>query len=208
MHPNPVFHDATRAQNLTFARKRGFGVLTINGADGPLVSHVPFVLTPDDKSVEAHLVRSNPIARALKDGAAKAVLAVSGGDSYVSPDWYGIDDQVPTWNYLAVHMRGELRLRADSDLRGHLDDLSGEFEKRLHPKPLWTADKVDADALVKMMRMIVPVRMHIAEVDGTWKLGQNKGHAARRAAGGAIAEHGLGQEVQDIARRMNEATDR
>ena len=41
-----------------------------------------------------------------------AVLAVIGPDGYISPDWYGtheqVPDQVPTWNYIAVHLRGIL----------------------------------------------------------------------------------------------------
>ena len=59
------------------------------------------------------------------------MLAVSGPDSYVSPDWYGTGtaDQVPTWNYVAVHIRGTLRRRADETLRAHLDALSARFER-------------------------------------------------------------------------------
>jgi len=60
--------------------------------------------------VHAHLVRSNPIAQCLRAGERKAVLAVSGPDAYVSPDWYArMPDQVPTWNYVAVHLRGTRR---------------------------------------------------------------------------------------------------
>ena len=65
MHPNPVFHDADAARNLAFARDRGFGVLAMNAPEGPLISHVPFVLSGDGASVALHLVRSNPIARLL-----------------------------------------------------------------------------------------------------------------------------------------------
>ena len=92
----------------------GFGVLAVgNGeADVPLLSHVPFIVAEDGAAVHAHLVRANPIARLLAAGERPAVLAVSGPDGYVSPDWYGAEpDQVPTWNYVAVHLRGTLRLR-------------------------------------------------------------------------------------------------
>jgi len=39
---------------------------------------------------------------------ASAVLIVSGRDAHVSPDRYGLPDQVPTWNKVAVHLRGHL----------------------------------------------------------------------------------------------------
>ncbi|MEM8657872.1 MAG: FMN-binding negative transcriptional regulator, partial [Pseudomonadota bacterium] len=47
MHPNAAFRKPTRDQNIAFARERAFGVLTLAGPDGPLASHVPFVLSPD-----------------------------------------------------------------------------------------------------------------------------------------------------------------
>ncbi len=113
MHPNPAYRTASTAQNLSFARERGFGVLTIGGADGPLASHIPFVLSADDATFGAHVVRSNPIAGLLEGEGVSALMIISGPDAYISPDWYGLDDQVPTWNYVAVHLRGTLRRLPD-----------------------------------------------------------------------------------------------
>lgn len=204
MHPNPAYRQSPREINLAFVRERGFGTLTINGADGPLMSHVPFRLAEDGASAELHLVRSNPIARALSEPLA-ALLAVTGPDAYVSPDWYGMADQVPTWNYIAVHLRGHLSALPAEALRDHLDRLSEAFETRLAPKRPWHTAKMPADVLERMMRMIVPCRLDIATVDGTWKLAQNKPDAARLAAAGALAAGGIGQEVGALAVLMTTA---
>ncbi len=198
MHPNPAYRQSPREINLAFVRERGFGTLAINGADGPLMSHVPFRLAEDEASAELHLVRSNPIARALSEPLA-ALLSVTGPDAYVSPDWYGMADQVPTWNYVAVHLRGHLSALPAEALRGHLDRLSEAFETRLAPKRPWHTAKMPADVLERMMRMIVPCRLDIATVDGTWKLAQNKPDTARLAAAGALAAGGIGQEVGGLA---------
>ena len=107
MHPNPIFHTESAERNLAFARARAFGVLAVNGADGPMMAHVPFLIDEDGAQLHLHLVRSNPIARALK-APMQARSAVSGADGYISPDWYGVPDQVPTWNYVAVHLTGVL----------------------------------------------------------------------------------------------------
>ena len=203
MHPNPIFHGAETAQNLAFARERGFGVLAVSSEEAPLISHVPFLLSEDGNWAELHLVRSNPIVRALKT-AKPARIAVSGPDGYVSPDWYVISDQVPTWNYVAVHLTGELELRPDEELRGLLDRQAAFYEAQLAPKPLWTADKMDAEALARMMRMIVPARMRVRKVDGTWKLSQNKPEAARAGAAGAIGG-GIGVQLNELAMLMLEA---
>jgi len=198
MHPNPAYRQVQRETNIAFARKRGFGVLTINADPAPLISHIPFLLSPDGAALEAHLVRSNPIARRLADGPVGARLAVSGPDGYISPDWYGIVDQVPTWNYVAVHLSGQLRVLPDAELRPHLDRLSEYFETRLLPKPVWMTDKTDVGAMTRLMRMIVAVRLEVDDIDATWKLAQNKDEAARLGAAAALDALGEG----DLARLM------
>jgi len=204
MHPNPVFHTASAAENLAFARARSFGVLAVSAAEAaPMLSHVPFVLSEDGQVADLHLVRSNPIARALTAPLA-ARLAVSGPDSYVSPDWYGIDDQVPTWNYVAVHLTGVLESRPQEELAALLDRLSDLFEERLLPKTPWRSAKMEPQALERMMRAIVPVRLRVEAVDGTWKLGQNKDAAARLAAADGIEAAGIGAELAALVRLMRQ----
>ena len=200
MHPNPVFRDTPTTRNLAFARERGFGVLSVNGGSGPLVAHVPFVMNADGTEAYLHLMRSNPIARALEQDL-PAILAVSGPDGYVSPDWYDMPDQVPTWNYVAVHLRGSLTRMADIRLREVLDLLSAEFEARLTPKPAWLSAKVSPEAMNRMMRMIQPVKLEIGTVDGTWKLNQNKPDGARMNAAEAMPD-GVGQELAALSALM------
>lgn len=201
MHPNPVFHSQSDADNLAFAGDRGFGMLAVAGDGAPMLAHVPFVLGDDEKHLDLHLVRSNPIARA-PDARLPACLAVSGPDSYISPDWYGVEGQVPTWNYVAVHLTGTLERRPDAELRPVLDRLSAQFEARLAPKEPWRADKMDAAALARMMKMIVPFRLHLTGIDGTWKLAQNKPDAARNRAAGHVDTFGIGSQARDLAALM------
>lgn len=202
MHPNPAFRGRAAAANLDFARLRGFGALTASGPDGPLVAHVPFVLSGTRETLGAHLVRSNPLWRALDAGDAPAVMIVSGPDAYISPDWYDLPDQVPTWNYVAVHLRGRLRRLGDDLLQPHLSALSAEFEARLGPKTPWTLDKMGEEPLARMMRMIAPVELVIEDVQGTWKLGQNKPEAARKGAAAALSGDGTLGDAARIALMM------
>lgn len=201
MHPNPIFHDGDTVLNLDFARERGFGILTVNGEDTPLLSHIPFLLNNQGDSVDLHLVRSNPIARVLS-APLQAKIAVSGGDSYISPDWYEVVDQVPTWNYVAVHLTGILERRPQEELHDLLDRQSAFYEDRLLPKPPWKTDKMTSDVMEKMMRMIVPCRMKVTGVDGTWKLSQNKPDEVRLRAGKQVAAYGFGTETQILSAQM------
>ena len=209
MHPNPVYRTAARERNLEFAEERGFGVLAVGGESAgmpPLLSHIPFILSDGGGAVHAHLVRSNSIAQCLRAGERKAVLAVSGPDAYISPDWYGgAADQVPTWNYVAVHLRGTLRLRPEPALRTHLDALSTRFEDKLRPKPPWRTAKVTPERLAALMRAIVPIDLSSETVDGTWKLNQNKADEVRLCAAEHVAAEGLGQESALLAELMRGA---
>lgn len=205
MHPNPAFRQSPRERNVAFARARGFGILTVNGPDGPLAAHVPFLLTSDATQAELHLARSNPIARAGLP--APALLAVSGPDAYVSPDWYGphdlVPDQVPTWNYIAVHLRGVLEPLPDEALGPHADALSAEHEGRITGKQPWTSAKMTEGAMPRMMRMILPFRFRVLSVDGTWKLNQNKPADVRARAADALAKGD--ESAKAIAALMREA---
>ncbi|MBB3994023.1 transcriptional regulator [Sulfitobacter undariae] len=203
MHPNQIFHDAGPDRNIAFARARGFGILAVNADDGPFLSHIPFSLNEDASSADLHLVRSNPIAR-MGDGPHAAKIIVSGPDSYVSPDWYGVADQVPTWNYIAVHLTGTLQRLPQDMIRDVLDRQSADFETQLLPKTPWTTDKMMPEALEKMMRMIVPLRFTVTGVDGTWKRGQNKPEEVRLAAAEQMATHGIGSETAVMAAMMRD----
>ena len=177
--------------------------LSAGDAQSPLLSHVPFLVAEDDKFVHSHLSRANPMLSLLEDGERLAVLAVNGPDGYISPDWYEADPgQVPTWNYVAVHLRGHLRLRPVEALRGHLEALSAKFEQRLLPKPPWRVDKVPECQLQALMRAILPIELEIEAVDGTWKLNQNKPDAARLAAAGHMEVGGFGMETLVLSELM------
>ena len=194
MHPNPIYRRQEQARSLEFVRARSFGTLAINAEGGPLLAHVPFTLSPDARIVDLHLVRSNPILRAIKQPQ-PAVLSITGPHSYISPDWYGVPDQVPTWNYVAVHLRGEVSILDQGELRGVLDRLSAQFEARIAGKTPWKADKMTPEVLAKMMRMIVPCRLRIDDLQSTWKMNQNKTKSARHGAAHGAAAAGIGQEV-------------
>jgi transcriptional regulator len=193
MHPNPAFRHTPQDRNLDFARSRGFGALAVNGPIGPIMAHIPFILSSDGSFADFHLARSNEVIQIM----GHAVLAVTGPDAYISPDWYRMDDQVPTWNYVAVHLRGTIHPLPEDTLEPHVNAISDMFEARLAPKPIWRSTKMADGVMTRMMRMILPYRLQITTVDGTWKLGQNKPDAARLAAADALG-------MTDLARLMKE----
>lgn len=204
MHPNKTFRETDTERNLAFVRERGFGMLVIGGSEGLLAAHVPFVVSGDGKRVELHLARLNPILARLA-GPVQCLLAVTGPDGYVSPDWYELDNnQVPTWNYVAVHIRGVLQKLPHEEISGVIEKLSDTFEARLAPKTPWTARKMDAQAYERMQRAIEPLAISVETIEATWKLGQNKSDAPRMNAAAAMRTSGVGSETLTLSRLMAE----
>lgn len=78
------------------------------------------------------------------------------------------------------------------------------MERRLLPKSIWKLDKVSDEALSKMLRQIVPIAMNVDDLDGTWKLGQNKLDAVRLSASEAMRENGFGLGRDWIADLMKD----
>lgn len=202
MHPNPAFRKSSRERNVEFARRRSFGVLAVNAEVGPLISHIPFQLSEDGEYLEAHLVRSNPIVELLKAGSVQSVISASGGDGYISPDWYCVDNQVPTWNYVAVHMRGELQLLDQENLHGILERLSAGIEGKLTGKTPWKIEKMDQEIYLRMQRQIVPVGLRVADIQGTWKLSQNKADDLRERAAQEVSMARIGSETDQLVALM------
>lgn len=205
MHPNPAFRQVSADESLTFARHRGFGTLCVNAEAGPLLAHVPFLVTQTDGLCALiHLARSNVIARSTLP--TPAVIAVTGPESYISPDWYGAQDQVPTWNYVAVHLRGRLEALPPEALRPMVDDLSAIFEARLLPKKPWTSAKMSDGSIERMLRMILPFRLVIESIDSTWKLGQNKSPDQRAGAIAGLENWSEASPREALTRLMRRVT--
>ena len=200
MHPNSSFRKTSDTHSWKLVSQTSFGTLVQSTNALPVISHVPFLLSTCRSYIELHLVRSNPMARVGVGEALPTTLIVNGPDGYISPDWYGIDDQVPTWNYVAVHLTGQL-VRLDEDtLEPLLARLSDHFESQLFPKPIWTMEKMTDDVKMKMMRQILPFKFEISELHSTWKLGQNKPEQARLDAADSLADHvpALAELMKDL----------
>jgi transcriptional regulator len=171
MHPDRRFAWDDRDAILAFIADRAF--CTIFAADGgsSAVFHVPVVVEGPD-TLRFHVSRTNRGAAALEG--AHLFLSCAGPDAYVSPDWYGTPDQVPTWNYVAAEAEGPVRLLSEEELAALLDALSAAHEARLDPKPHWTRAKMRPGRFEAMRKAIIGYELSIEALRGTRKLGQNK----------------------------------
>lgn len=187
MHPNRTFHWQDRKAMLGFVADVTFAHIFAATPDGPRVAHGPVLVTPAG-NLRFHLARSNGLARHL-DGLT-ALASIAGPDAYISPDWYGSDDQVPTWNYMTVEAEGRVQRLPEADLVMLLDDLSAAHEARLLPKKPWTRTKMTPGRFDGMLKAIDAYELSVEALRGTAKMGQNKSVAEMHNAADGLEAAG------------------
>jgi len=187
MHPNRKFHVDDRAALTEFVRDQGFGIVVTSAAEGFRAVHAPLMI--DGECVRFHISKNNLIHSALAAGD-EALIVVNGPHAYVSPDWYGLDDRVPTWNYAAVELEGRTRMLGNDELVEMLDAMSDFHESRLAPKPQWRRDQMSEGRFDALLKAISGFELRIAAWRGTFKLDQDKPAEVRSRLADALDRQG------------------
>ncbi len=183
MTPGAPYRWSDEAAIRAFVAQTGFGLLCVAGADRMHVVHLPLVWL-DDRRIGVHIHRANPIVRHL--AGYDALIVVTGPHAYVSPDWYGMPDKVPTWNYLSAELRGPMARLDDAATIAQIDALSNDQEERLAPKPVWKRDKMAPGQFDRLLGGLIGFSMQVEGMQGTAKLGQDKPEAARIGVADAL----------------------
>lgn len=166
--------------------ERSFALLVTSGPEGPEASHLPLLHRPGEASstgcLLGHLSAANPQCaslRRLADTGEPALAVFSGPHAYVSPSLYRPGAAVPTWNYLAVQVRGAVTLLGDAETAELLQALTRTYEQgRAEP---WELAGQDEAMLAKLRRNVLGFAIALDRVEGKAKLSQNR--AAEDRAG-------------------------
>lgn len=147
--------------------------------DDVLVTHLPLI--PDRRAgaaglLRGHIDRENPQAALLDDRPATAVF--QGPNCYISPTVYSTS-QLPTWNYVIVHVRGHARhMESPQELRASIVRMI-EF---LEPPEGGFSLADDDPRVAALLPHIVGFEIEIAEMSGRFKLSQDKSAEDRELA--------------------------
>lgn len=183
MTPGAPYRWTDEAAMRAFVGRLGFGLLCVAAPDRIHAVHLPLVWM-GERRIGLHLHRANPATGHLEGH--EALIVVTGPDAYVSPDWYGLPDRVPTWTYVAVELRGPIARLDEAETVAQVDALSAEQEKRLLPKTPWTRAKISDGLFDRTMAGLVGFVMDVEAMDGTAKLAQYKPEAARHGVADAL----------------------
>lgn len=156
---------------LAFIRHFPFGTLVNCHGGRPVATHLPFLARAEGDSIclYAHLALANEQARMLEDG--ESLVVFMEPHAYISPGHYSSEREVPTWNYVSVHVYGHAEILKDPlELRELMEETIRCFE----PAYLKQWERLPDDFRQREMKGIVAFRMPATELQGKKKLSQNK----------------------------------
>jgi len=197
MYTPKKFENRNATEVQEFIRENGFGILISQSSSLIDATHVPMFLSKDAAKLYGHLSRANQQWKSFETN--PEVLAVfNGPHAYISSSWYN-HENVPTWNYIAVHVRGRINIVEGDALHASLKEMVDKYEQ--HSKTPVSVDKMSQDYIRKQMLGIVGFEIHITDMQAAYKLSQNRDKINHDAIVHALEERNSAHD-QAVANEM------
>lgn len=154
----------------SFIQDNSFGILVSHSNGKSIATHIPLELSKNEfgKDVlQGHVAKANPQWHHFKDKT--EVLAIfNGPHSYVSSSWYNFEE-VPTWNYIAVHVYGVIKIIEKEALYKSLKELVDKYEATSE-KPI-KVEELSKNTM-RQINGIVGFEIEITDIQAAYKLSQ------------------------------------
>jgi len=170
-----------------------FGTIITLTRTGMMASHVPMLIDRsrgERGTLFGHVARGNVQWRdSLPGGEGLAVFL--GPDAYISPRWYKAKEEngkvVPTWNYVAVHVRGPVTFFEETEIIRKIVTKLTVHHEADSAEP-WKITDAPREYVDGELRQIVGFEMPIGKIEGKWKMSQNRSEADRKNVGTKLLE--------------------
>lgn len=185
MYIPPSYRIADPHKITEWMDRQPFGILVAQEGSHPMATHMPFQWRHEGSRllVEGHVARANRIWRVAPHND-EVMVIFSGPHTYISSSWYH-EPNVPTWNYVAVHVYGICRLMSDQELQEAMERLLEAFEGSRPNGRTW--DTLAPEFRQSQLRAIVGVSIDVTHIDAAQKMSQNRED----------------QDFQEIVRRLS-----
>lgn len=201
MYIPETFKQNDPAQLKELIQSQPFASLITHSDKGVEANHLPFILTQSGGRdvLQGHIAKANPLWRQLQDKA-EVLVIFQGPDSYISPNYYPTKKDnglvVPTWNYVAVHVRGVMSCIHDASWNIEMITRLTEQHEATQASA-WKVTDAPKDFTEKLLAAIVGIEIEVLSISGKWKLSQNQPEKNIRG----IIE-GLSQENESNSQKM------
>jgi transcriptional regulator len=165
-----LYREEDRAGILAFLKKNNFpAFITIDG-QRPVATHLPVEVVEDQAgglTIYGHMARANPQRKTL-DGQ-EALFIFQGPHTYISPRWYN-HVNVPTWNYMIVHVYGRVRQVQGEELHALLSRLVQNHEA----SSSYRLETLPPDFVEKEIQGVAGFAVDVTRLEAAYKLSQNR----------------------------------
>jgi len=170
MHIPKLYREEDRTKIIEFLKGNGFPALVSHDGENLVATHLPTeVIEHEDGSLRiwGHMSRANPQWRMFGDQ--EVLLIFQGAHTYISPRWYN-HVNVPTWNYMMVHVYGRVRMVEGEELY----DLLGRLVK-LHERGTgYTMEGLPEEFVKKEIKGTAGFEVTVTRIEAAYKLSQNR----------------------------------
>ncbi|MFM9988688.1 FMN-binding negative transcriptional regulator [Flavobacterium sp.] len=172
MYIPAIYKNENREDIISFLQKNSFGIL-INQNDGNiLATHIPLELEIKENGeqfLEGHISKENPQWQTFEND--NRILAIfSGPHTYISSSWYD-HENVPTWNYIAVHVYGKVKILNFEETILSLKKLVDKYEVN-SKNPIRIEDL--SEKTMRQAKGIIAFRIEITSIEAVKKVSQNR----------------------------------
>jgi transcriptional regulator len=173
MYVNSINRWEDEPEIISFIQKNAFATLITQVNRRSLATHLPFVLDqnePGKAIISGHIAKANAQWKSLPDQS-EVLVIFQGPHAYISSSWYN-HENVPTWNYLSVHVYGKIKIIEGEELLAHLKKLVDTYEEG-RPNRV-SVEGMSEAYLQGQIRALVGFEIQITEVQASAKLSQNR----------------------------------
>ncbi|PON00827.1 protease [Bacillus halotolerans] len=169
----PKYYKVTNVDDIwDFVQNNSFGTIITTAQGKPIATHLPLQLMKEGDTyyITGHIAYGNPQWRTFET-CEDVLVMFQGPHAYISSSWYE-KENVPTWNYQAVHVYGTASILNEEELKHDLTMLLQKYEKNRENPVLW--DKLSPQLLESQLKGIVGFKMKVEEIQASYKLSQNR----------------------------------
>jgi transcriptional regulator len=175
MYNLPYFKETDQKIVLDFIHQHPFAFIA--GCDEnnkPVATQIPVFIEERGGRLylSGHMMKHTDHHKAFEKNP-NALCVFTGHHTYVSATWYADPHQASTWNYISVHVKGQLRFLDEQALIEVLKKTSLHFENG-NANSSTVYDNLPEDYRSRLIKAIVAFEVEVESIDNVFKLSQNK----------------------------------
>jgi transcriptional regulator len=175
MYNFSYFKEKDKQAILDFIEENPFAFMTGSNLSGKQVAtQIPLLLEERNGELflQGHIMRNTDHHKAFVENP-NALIVFTGPSCYVSASWYSNPQIGSTWNYMSVHIAGQVNFMTNEQLINFMRKLTLKFEKG-NTQSLTFYDNLPDSFLNKMMPAIVGFEVKADNMENVFKLSQNR----------------------------------